>query len=265
MSSSSPDENPEQDASGERESIDPSKVLGSSLGKVVEASMSGESVSPGGLLAAIGGWRGVLESLLPATVYLTVYVITKDARLSAIAPLVLAAIAIVWRLLRKEPLVAALSGVIGVVVCVAAVMFSGEGSSYFVPGFYINGAWILAHAISLIVGWPLVGLLFGVFRGSLTEWRGVAKLKHAAIVVTVIWIVVFAARLAVQLPLFFADQTGALGVARLVMGVPLFALAVLFTWLVLSRVSAAVGPPEGEEAAGASEKSASSDERHADS
>ena len=167
-------------------------------------------------------------------------------------------------MLRKEPLVAALSGVIGVVVCVAAVMFSGEGSSYFVPGFFINGAWILAHAISLIVGWPLVGLLFGVFRGSLTEWRGVAKLKHAAIVVTVIWIVVFAARLAVQLPLFFADQTGALGVARLVMGVPLFALAVLFTWLVLSRVSAAVGPPEGGEAAGASEKSASSDERHAD-
>ena len=63
-----------------------------------------------------------------------------------------------------------------------------------------------------------------------------------------------------------ADGVWLLGVVLVFAGagVPLFALAVLFTWLVLSRVSAAVGPPEGEEAAGASEKSASSDERHAD-
>lgn len=241
------------------------KNLGGGLGKVVEAGMSGQAVSAGGVLAAIGGWRGVVESLLPATVYLVMFVITADARLSAVAPLVLAAGALVWRLSRKEPLTAALSGVIGVVVCAAAVMFSGEGSSYFVPGFFINGAWILAHTISLFIGWPLVGLLFGMFRGSMTEWRGVPALKRAAVVVTLVWIVVFAARLAVQLPLFFADEVGALGVARLVMGVPLFALAVLFTWLLLERVSAMVGPPATEDGAddevasrGAGEASSSS-------
>lgn len=222
--------------------------------------MSGEAVSAGGVLAAIGGWRGVLESLLPASVYLVVFVITQDARLSAIAPLVLAGAAIIWRLVRKEPLTAALSGVIGVVVCVAAVMFSGEGSSYFVPGFFINGAWILAHTVSLLVGWPLIGLLFGMFRGSLTEWRGVPALRRTANVVTVFWIVVFAARLAVQLPLFFADETGALGIARLVMGVPLFALAVLFTWLLLSRVNTMVGPPAGDGDDARGSVSTSSDE-----
>lgn len=216
------------------------QALKGSLGQVVSAGMSGEAVSASGVLAAIGGWRGVLESLVPATVYLVVYVITQDPRLSAIAPLAIAGLAVLWRLLRREPLTAALSGVIGVVVCVAAVMFSGEGSSYFVPGFYINGAWILAHTVSLLVGWPLIGLLLGFLRGSLTEWKKIPALRRTAQLVTIFWILVFAARLIVQLPLYFADNTSALGIARLVMGVPLFALAILFTWLLLSRVSAMV-------------------------
>lgn len=235
MNESSPEETPR--AGGEATER---KHLGGSLGRVVEAGMSGEAVSAGGVLAAIGGWRGVLESLLPATVYLVFYVITQDARLSAIAPLVLAGAAVFWRIIRREPLTAALSGVIGVVVCVAAVMFSGEGSSYFVPGFFINGAWILAHLISLLVGWPLIGLLLGMLRGSLTDWRKIPVLRRTAQLLTVFWIVVFAARLGVQLPLYFADETGALGVARLVMGIPLFALAVLFTWLLLSKAGSIV-------------------------
>lgn len=211
--------------------------------------MSGEAVSAGGILAAIGGWRGVLESLVPATVYLVVYVITQDARLSAIAPLVLSGAAVVSRLIRREPLTAALSGVVGVIVCVAAVMFSGEGSSYFVPGFFINGAWILAHLISLLIGWPIIGLLLGTIRGSLTEWRQIPSIRHAVQLVTVCWIVLFAARLAVQLPLYFADETGALGVARLVMGIPLFALAVMFTWLLLSKAGAMEESEDSSESA----------------
>lgn len=236
------------------------KRVGGSLGRVVEASLAGETVSAGGILEAIGGWRGVLESLLPATVYLVMYVITRDARLSAIAPLALAGGAVLWRVLRKEPLTAALSGVFGVAVCAAAVMFSGEGSSYFVPGFFINGAWILAHLISLLVGWPLIGLLLGMLRGSLTEWRSTPALRRSAQLLTVLWIAVFAARLGVQLPLYFAGETGALGVARLVMGVPLFAVAVLFTWLLLSRVSAMVGEANPKEDGGEAAGSSSSDE-----
>lgn len=237
------------------------------LGRAVQAGASGQALSARGVLDAVGGWRGVLEALVPASLYLAVFVLTDDARLSAIVPLVLSLLALGVRLLRREPLTAALSGVVGVVVCVAAVMFTGEGSSYFVPGFFINGAWIVAHTVSLLVGWPLIGLLLGFLRGSLSAWRRVPVLVRAAQLCTVVWILLFAARLAVQLPLFFAGQTEALGVSRLVMGVPLFAIAVIFTWLVLSRVSSAVDTAERAEAgareAGTTESSAdaqSSDE-----
>lgn len=212
------------------------------LGRVVEAGLSGEAVSARGVLDAIGGWRGVVESLAPATVFLVTFVIIGEPRVSAIAPVVLALLALAVRAIRRELLSAAFSGLLGVAVCAAAVMFTGEGSSYYVPGFWINGAWIVAHTVSLLIGWPLIGLLLGVLRGSLTAWRSNRALLRAAQLCTVVWIAVFAARLAVQLPLYFAGASAvaALGVARLVMGVPLFAVAAIFTWLVLSRVSAGV-------------------------
>ena len=56
-----------------------------------------------------------------------------------------------------------------------------------------------------------------------------------------------------------AGAVEALGVARLVMGVPLFAIAVIFTWLVLSRVSSAV-----DAAAAANEERAAADPQSSD-
>jgi hypothetical protein len=199
--------------------IGPEGRRSAGLGRVVEAGLHGEAVSARGLLEAIGGWRGIAETLVPATVYLTLFVFTRDARISAIAPLVLAALAFAWRLIRREPMQAALSGLLGV--------------------------------ISLLVGWPLIGLLLGFMRGSLTQWRKEPLLRRAARLCTLFWIAAFSARLIVQLPLYFAAQGGdtaatdALGLARLLMGVPLFALAAILTWLVLSRVSAGFDAAQG--------------------
>ncbi|MFA5606315.1 MAG: DUF3159 domain-containing protein [Leucobacter sp.] len=222
------------------------------LGRVVEAGLQGEAISARGMLEAIGGWRGVVETLLPATIYLIAYVVTRDARVSAIAPLVLAVGAFLWRVVRREPLQGAISGLLGVIVCVAVTLFTGRGEDYFLPGFWINGAWIVAHTVSLLVGWPLIGLLLGFLRGSLTAWRKVPVLRRAAVWCTLLWIAMFSARLAVQLPLYFAAQAGdpaatdALGLARLLMGIPLFALAALLTWLVLGRLSSAVDAAQAE-------------------
>lgn len=240
------DESSEDDAADRGEVTEHPKRPHGGLGGVVEAGLSGEAVSARGVLDAIGGWRGIAETFVPATLYLGFFLFTRDARIAAIAPLALALVLFVWRLLRRETVQAALAGLLGVAVCVAVTLFTGRGEDYYLPGFWINAAWILAHSISLIVGWPLIGLLLGFLRGSLTEWRKVRVLRRAAALCTLVWIAVFAARLAVQLPLFFAARSGddaavdALGLARLFMGIPLFALAVLFTWLVLSRVASVV-------------------------
>ena len=48
-----------------------------------------------------------------------------------------------------------------------------------------------------------------------------------------IWVGVFAARLAVQLPLYLADALLALGIARTAMGLPIFAVAIWLSYLVI--------------------------------
>ena len=47
----------------------------------------------------------------------------------------------------------------------------------------------------------------------------------------------FVARLAVQLPMYLADQVAALGAARIVMGTPLFAAVIIVTWFAVRRVA----------------------------
>ena len=211
--------------------------VGGSLGRTVQAGLSGEKVSARGVLHAIGGVQGIVESLAPGFLFLITFVFTQDARISAIAPAALALIAVAVRLIRSEPVVSAFSGAVAVAVCVAATLLTGRGEDYYLPGFWINAAWILALTVSLLVRWPLLGLVLGALRGDLKGWRQNATLRHASYLVTLLWLVLFLARLAVQLPLYFAGAVEALGIARLVMGVPLFAIVVLFTWLILSRAS----------------------------
>lgn len=214
-----------------------SGIAGSSgLTKGIQAGLSGEELTGGGLLEAIGGVRGIIEALLPGLVYLVTFIFTEDARVSVIAPAGFAIIAFLWRLIQRQTLVTALSGLIGVGVCVATTLLTGKGEDFFLPGFWINGVWSVAIIISLLVGWPVLGFLVGALRSDFTEWRSIPQIKKAATVASLLWLSMFILRLAVQLPLYFAGEVAELGVARLVMGTPLFALVVLCTWLLFRNM-----------------------------
>jgi hypothetical protein len=212
------------------------------IGRGIAAGLSGESVSVKGVLEAIGGVRGVFESLLPGLLYLIVYVVTQDPQISVIAPAVLAIGATSWRFAKREPATPALAGLFGVGICVVTTLVTGKGEDYFLPGFWINGAWSIALLGSLVVGWPLIGFIVGALRGELTAWRKDRIIRRAAALCTASWLLLFLVRLAVQLPLYYASETAALGVARLVMGVPLYGLLVLFTWLLMRSALAKQNP-----------------------
>ncbi|WP_200328907.1 DUF3159 domain-containing protein [Leucobacter sp. L43] len=230
-----------------------SSAFGGALGRTVRAGMSGESLSGRGVLDAIGGWRGVAETLVPGLLFLVIFTFTRDARVSAIAPAALALVAVVVRLIRREPLVSVFSGAAGVAIAVVATLLTGRGADYYVPGFITNIAWSAGLLISMAVGWPLVGVALGALRGDLTGWRRDRALKRVTMWLTLLWSGLFIARLAVQVPLYFAARepdgvaaTDALGIARLVMGVPLFALVVVFTWMVLSKLTRSSDESGGE-------------------
>lgn len=217
----------------------------SGVGRVVAGAISGEAVDRKSLLDALGGVRGIVESVLPGIVFLVWYSLTKDPKQSALAPIAVAVIFLLVRLVRKEALMPAMSGLLAVGVCGAAALFTGRGETYFLPGFFVNGAWILALLASLLVKWPLLGVILGLIRGDIKAWRADRLLFRAAVATTILWLVMFVARLGVQLPMYFTGNVEALGTARLVMGIPLYALVVVVTWRVLAAAMRRSGETHG--------------------
>jgi len=203
-------------------------VQRSSLGHVAP----GETPSGGALLAAMGGVRGLVESILPGLGFLVVYTITKQVLPSVLAPVALAVVFIVVRIVTRTPLTTALAGALGIALSAGLALFTGNAGDNFVLGFLINGVIFTAAAISLLVRRPLIGALVGLLTGD-PGWRHDKAKFRVALIATILWCIVFGARLAVELPLYFAGAIDVLAGAKLIMGVPLYALLLWVTWLLV--------------------------------
>lgn len=195
----------------------------------------GETPTAGALLGALGGVRGLIESVVPGLVFLIVFAITKSAWLSVIAPVVVAIIFVITRLVQRGPVMSALGGLVLVAISAVAVLFTGNPNENFLPGIWINTAFLAAIVISLVARWPLVGIVLGAVTGDLGGWRNDARMRRGATAATWVWAGLFAVRLVVEVPLYFAQQTEALAVVKLIMGVPLYAATLWISWLLLRR------------------------------
>jgi Protein of unknown function (DUF3159) len=196
---------------------------------------------------AIGGVRGLVESALPGLVFVVVFVATHRLTPSLIASAGLALAAVVVRLVQRTAVTQAFSGVLGVAIGVVWAWRTGEAQNFFAWGLGVNVAWCAGAAVSVLVGWPAVGVIVSLVRGEDTSWRTRPEARPARrryVWATWLWAAVFGLRLAVQVPLYLqgSNAVGWLGTAKLVMGVPLFAVGLWVTWLMV-RGSGAVRAP----------------------
>ncbi|WP_309710251.1 DUF3159 domain-containing protein [Pseudolysinimonas sp.] len=200
----------------------------SGLGKVTP----GETPTAGALLAAIGGARGLVESILPGLGFLVTYTITHDLVPSVLAPLALALVFIVVRVVTRQPVTTALAGALGIGISATLALFTGNANDNFVPGFFINGGVLVVMIVSLLARRPFVGVIVGLLLGD-DDWRRNPAKLRVATVATILWATLSAVRLAVQVPLYLAESTEALAATKLVMGVPLYAALLWVTWLLV--------------------------------
>ena len=184
----------------------------------------------------------MIESLLPGLVFVIVFVATRNITWTITAAAVPALAQLAVRALQRQPLTGALSGVGAVGICLAWAWLSRDARNYYLPGFLTNAFWIVVLSATIMTRVPGIGVLveyvrhpvLSGFRKWLAAWRSDAALLRAYSLVTLLWIGVFVLRLAVQLPLYLVNSIAWLGTARLVMGVPLFALTIWLSWLVLA-------------------------------
>ncbi len=180
---------------------------------------------------AIGGWRGFVESSLPGIVFVVAYLLWGGFRVPVVAASAVMVALVVVRLVQRTPVTQALSGAVGVALGAVWAWWSGDASGYFVPGLWLNGAYLAGILVSMVVGWPVVGVVFGLLRGEGVAWRARPAERRRYQLGSAILAGMFALRLAVQVPLYLADEVAALGTAKLAMGLPLFALTLWGVWL----------------------------------
>jgi hypothetical protein len=189
---------------------------------------------------SVGGWLGIIQSSVPAALFVLVFALTKNTVAAVVISLVVSASFVVLQLVTRKPVTQAIAGALGIALSAYLTLRDGgHPADYFIQGFFTNIAYGLVLAISIVVRWPVIGFLVGLFRSEPLAWRSDKKLLRRADLATALFVALFSLRLAVQLPLYFANQIEALGIARVAMGVPLYALCIWLSWLLLrSSISA---------------------------
>jgi hypothetical protein len=206
----------------------------------------GEVPTAKSLLKAVGGVRGLIESIVPGLGFLVIYSLSKNLPLSVLAPVVLAIVFLIVRVLSRTPVTQAFAGIVGIAVSAVLALVTGRSVDNFLPGILINVASIAVLLVSILVRWPLIGVIVGFLTNEGVEWRDQKAKRRVLYLATWLWVGLFAVRLAVEVPLYFADQTEWLAGTKLVLGVPFYAAMLWVTWLLVRAVYAR---PDSEPAA----------------
>ncbi|MBQ1028052.1 DUF3159 domain-containing protein [Micromonospora sp. C95] len=199
----------------------------------------------------LGGWRGLAESSIPVVVFVIANILT-DLRPAVIASVAVALLIGGLRLAQRRPVRHAVNGLFGIGIGAAIAWRTGDARDFYLPGILYGIGYGLALLLSAVIRQPLVGWIWSVLvaKGS-SQWRDDPLLVRTFTRLTVLWGVVWLAKVGVQAGIYLAarrfDQLGdeaaaadmetALGVARLALGYPPYVLLLLITVWTVRRVT----------------------------
>jgi hypothetical protein len=191
---------------------------------------------PEQISAQLGGWRGMIEAAVPIAFFVAVNMLwdLQPALLVSIG--VALAIATV-RILQRRPIRYVVNGLFGIGLGAVLAWRSGEARDFYLPGILVSYFYVVLMIGSVLIRHPLVGWLWAVmFAAGRSQWRQDPVLLRTLTWLTLAWAVVWMTKVTVQLVLYLADLEHALGVARIVLGTPVFALMLAITIWTVGRV-----------------------------
>ena len=190
----------------------------------------------------MGGPMGMVDSGLPVVVFIVANAI-GGLGWGIGAALAAAVIIAIARIARKRPVTQAIAGIFGVGIAAFIAYRTDSAKGYFLLGIWSYLLYGGALLLSMIVRWPLIGVIWEMINGRGTAWRKDRKLVRRYDLATFVWVIVFAARYLVQNYLYDSDQVGWLAAVRLLMGYPLFILAIATSVWIVAGGSAVKVPP----------------------
>jgi len=188
------------------------------------------------MLDQVGGVGAAVDSALPAVAFAVVYATSGRSVRTAVWSAVGVGVALlVLRLVRREPTRNAVGGFLAVVLAAGLALVTGRAQDYYLISLLRSAGLLTGYTVSILAGYPVIGLIVGAARGRPTGFRDDAHQLRAYRRATWIWVLLFALRLGIRYPLQRAGLVGWLAFTDVAMGWPLFALTIIVTYLYLRR------------------------------
>ncbi len=198
-----------------------------------------DSAGQNPLQAMMGGWQGAVESILPPLGFVATYAISQDLTWAIVIGLIAGVGLAIARVARGERPTRVLGALLVVVVAALFAAYTGSAVAYFWPLVLANVASALVFAVSILIRWPLLGVMLGPVIGTGMRWRKDPDLLRAYSRATWLWVLLNVIRAVAQLPFIANEDLWALAALR-----PVFYLLVVATvagsWAVIRRTL----PPE---------------------
>jgi len=187
------------------------------------------------VLSAFGGRKGLIDSGIPSIIFLLTFNITHHLHSALLASVAISGLLTLIRLIRRDTLQHALSGLVGVLVCAWFANKTGNPSDVYIPKLLTNLGYGSVYLIANLAGWPVLGLMLGPILGENLKWRNHPERKRAYMRASWLWVLMFFTRIAVQYPIYRSGNLNLLGSVNLAMGYPLFIATAYGSWLVLKN------------------------------
>lgn len=141
-------------------------------------------------------------------------------KIGVILAIGLALILGIVRAIKKESIIYALGGTLGVAIASGFAIFADNAASYFFPRIIGSGLLFLAALISILIGKPLAAILSHITRGWDFQWFMRKDIKPAYREVTIVWTILLLIRTILQWLLYKRGNLVELGWSSIILGFP---------------------------------------------
>jgi hypothetical protein len=200
----------------------------------------GYKVDAKSLLASVGGIQGIVETSLPGFLYVFTFAIFHNLTISIATVSVAVVLLTIRHLMKKRPI----SGLLGSFIAIGLAVYltlrpEGQAKDFYLPGFWQNASYGSVLLLSILVRYPVIGLLVGFMTNQGLSWRKNRRKMRFFNLVSLLWVGLFATRLAIEVPLYLVNDVVTLGFAKLVLGLPFYLTMIWVSWLLLRKVVSA--------------------------
>src|SRR6266496_1211346 len=185
----------------------------------------------------LGGRAGAVDASVPPVVFVIAWLVSGRSIGWAAAAAITAGVAVgVWRLSRGRRVTASVASVAAVSLAAFIALRTGRAEDFFLIQLLSNVASALAWTLSILIRWPLLGVVVGIVLGQKTRWRRDPGLVRAYGNASWVWVLgQYLLRVLVFGLLWWSGWVVALGVARVVLSWPLVAATLTVSAVVLRK------------------------------